>query len=378
VDCVVVGAGSAGLGAAACLIRAGLTVDVLEAGTAVATTWRNRYDSLRLNTLRWLSTAPRGRMPRRYGRWVRRDDYIAYLERYTEKNRISVQTGVRVSQIEACGDGTWVTQTALGPRRSRVVVVASGRDSVPFTPPWPGRDEFAGRLMHSSEYRRPEDLEGCRKVLIVGCGNSGTEIAVELARRTDIQVSLAVRSVPPILPLSRFGIPLHPFAILFRSSPPAKGDLSVLKMMRSVYGPELAPTLPLPSRGPMAHFAATGTALVSDRGFVREVRAGRIEIVPAVEMLKGVEVVLADGSTVQPDVVVAATGFGPSYPHVLKDARVLDERGYPRAWAAPIEGAEGLFFVGNVSPEGTLREHGFEAKRVAKAAAELVGRRCSH
>src|SRR5947208_14638017 len=97
---VIVGAGSAGLAAAAELRRTGVESVLLERGPAVATSWRDRHEDLRLNTVRWLSDLPGLRIPRSAGRWVSRDDYISYLERFAEAHRLAFQPGVHVQRLD--------------------------------------------------------------------------------------------------------------------------------------------------------------------------------------------------------------------------------------------------------------------------------------
>ena len=110
-DLVIVGAGSAGLATAALLRREGLDPLVLEAGPEPGAAWRERYDRLRLHTPRLLSGLPGLRIPRRYGRWVRRDDLLAYFKDYAEDQGVEVRTGVRVERIDA----GWDLETSAGP-----------------------------------------------------------------------------------------------------------------------------------------------------------------------------------------------------------------------------------------------------------------------
>src|SRR4051794_7778851 len=170
----IVGGGSAGLATAALLKESGLDAVVLEAGTEPGSAWRGRYDRLRLHTPRLLSGLPGLRIPRRYGRWVARDDLIEYLRAYVEAHGLDVRTSTRVRRIDPDGDG-WRLETDGGPFNADRVVVATGYNGVPFIPDWPGRDSYEGEMIHSSEYRNPAPFAG-RDVLVVGAGNSGAEI----------------------------------------------------------------------------------------------------------------------------------------------------------------------------------------------------------
>ncbi len=147
-EVVIVGAGSAGLAAAALLRGRGVEPVVLEAGSQPGAVWATRYDRLRLHTPRLLSGLPGLRIPRRFGRWVARDDLVDYFRRYVDHHGIDVRTGVRVERIDRDGGG-WLLETANGAISAETVLVATGYNGEPFVPEWPGRDAFAGELLHS-------------------------------------------------------------------------------------------------------------------------------------------------------------------------------------------------------------------------------------
>lgn len=177
----VIGGGPGGLAAAAALRARGVRTVVLEKSENVGASWRRHYDRLHLHTTRRRSALPGLAMPRRFGRWVSRDDVVRYLEKYVEHHELEVVTGVEVSRIDRTADGTGWQLTATGGRvlTGRAVVVATGYNHTPRTPDWPGRDTFTGELTHASEYRNPAPYAG-KDVLVVGIGNTGAEIAVDL------------------------------------------------------------------------------------------------------------------------------------------------------------------------------------------------------
>src|SRR4051794_14598729 len=119
---VVIGAGPAGLAVAATLARQGQPCVVLDQAESVGASWQGRYDSLRLHTVRWLSGLPGAPIPRRYGRWVARDDFVAYLREYAERFGVRPEFGVEVRRVDRTGSA-WTVQTSHGDWSTPAVVI---------------------------------------------------------------------------------------------------------------------------------------------------------------------------------------------------------------------------------------------------------------
>jgi putative flavoprotein involved in K+ transport len=371
-EVVVVGGGAAGLATAALLQREGLRPLVVEAGPEPGAAWRGRYDRLRLHTPRLLSGLPGLRIPRRYGRWVARDDLLEYFRDYAALHDLDVRLNCRVERID--GPEPWTLETSDGPIAAEQVVVATGYNGVPFVPDWPGRDGFPGELIHSSDYRNPAPFRG-RDLLVVGTGNSGAEIAHDLADGGAARTRLAVRTPPQIVRRATLGVPAQLLGMAIRRLPPDWVD-PVTKAQRRLAIPDLsAQGLPRPAHGVRAAFLATGTTPILDVGIVDAVRRGRVEIVAAVEGFDGPDVLLADGSRIRPDAVIAATGFRAGLEPLVGHLGVLGRRGLPEKTDGE-PALPGLWFVGFVPTlGGQLREGSLAARRVAAAlAAEFAGR----
>lgn len=364
---VVVGAGSAGLATAAALQRAGVEAVVLEQGDGVAASWRSRHEDLRLNTIRWMSGLPGLRLPRSAGRWVSRDDYVAYLDRFARSRRLHIRFGVRVRRVDGAPGG-WRVTTSAGERESDHVVVAGGHDRLPWLPDWPGRDRFGRDVTHVAALRRAADLRG-RRVLLVGAGNSAVEIAGHLVDAGVEALWMSVRTPPNILPRELAGLPLHPLAALSRVLPEGVRDAGARALSRLAFGDLSSYGLPIPRQGPFERMRTTGVTVAVDQGFVGHLKAGRLEIVAAVAGFDGEEVVLRDGRRLRPDIVLAATGYRSGLEPLVGHLGVLDAGGRP--YGGPgAAAAPGLWFVGYHSAiEGTLRRHPAEAARVARAVA---------
>jgi putative flavoprotein involved in K+ transport len=364
---VIVGAGSAGLATGALLRRAGFEPVILEAGPEPGAAWRERYDRLHLHTPRRLSGLPHRRIPRRFGRWVARDGLIEYLREYAVAEGLDVRTGTRVARIERDGDA-WRLDTAHGPVRAENAIVATGYNGAPFVPEWPGLDGFNGELLHSSVYRNPKAFLD-RDVLVVGVGNSGAEIATDVAEGGAARARLSVRTPPQILRRATAGIPAQWIGIAIRKVPPSWVD-PISKAQRRLSIPDLsAQGLPRPEMGVRTSFITTGTTPVLDVGIVDAVRHGRVEVVAAVESFDGPDVLLADGSRIDPDVVIAATGFRAGLDELVGHLDVLDRRGLPVATDGE-PALPGLWFVGfKPTLGGQLREGSIAARHVAAAVA---------
>ncbi|WP_369378266.1 flavin-containing monooxygenase [Streptomyces sp. cg36] len=365
----VIGGGPGGLAVAAALRGRGIRAVVLEKADAVGDSWRHHYDRLHLHTTRRLSALPGLKMPRSFGRWVSRDDMVRYLETYARVHEVETVTGVEVSRVERAGDG-WLLHATGGRRLTgRAVVVATGHNHTPYLPDWPGADGFTGELLHARDYRSPAPYAG-RDVLVVGAGNTGAEIAADLAGGGAGRVRLAVRTAPHILRRSTAGWPAQASGILVRRLPVAVVDRAAGALARLSVPDLSAQGLPRPDTGLYAR-VREGAIPVQDVGLVAAVRSGRVEPVAAVEAFEGGKVVLADGSLLSPEVVVAATGYRRALEPLVGHLGVLDGRGRPtvRGGRAPAN-APGLHFTGFTHPiSGTLRELGIDARKIARAVA---------
>ncbi|THA73197.1 NAD(P)/FAD-dependent oxidoreductase [Streptomyces sp. A0642] len=364
----VIGGGPGGLAAAAALREQGVRAVVLEKSGDVGASWRRHYDRLHLHTTRRWSALPGLPMPRRFGRWVSRDDVVRYLEKYAEHHELEVVTGVEVSRVDPAADGTGWRLTATGGREltGRAVVVATGYNHTPRIPDWPGRDTFTGELLHASDYRNPAPYAG-KDVLVVGVGNTGAEIAVDLVEGGASRVRLAVRTPPHIVRRSTAGWPAQATGILVRRLPVALVDRAGGLMARIAVPDLVAHGLPRPDTGLYSR-VKEGAIPVQDVGLIDAVKGGRVAPVAAVESFDGDAVVLADGTRLTPDAVIAATGYLRALEPLVGHLGVLDARGRPvvHGGRTPKQ-APGLYFTGFTNPiSGMLREMALDARKIAK------------
>jgi putative flavoprotein involved in K+ transport len=326
----------------------------------VGASWRGHYDRLRLHTTRRMSALPGLAIPRSFGRWVARDRLVRYLEKYAEFHELDIVTGVEVTRVEPAADGNGWLLRATGGREllARAVVVATGYNHTPKLPSWPGRETYGGELRHAAEYRNAAPYKG-KDVLVVGVGNTGAEIAVDLVEGGAQRVRLSVRTAPHIVRRSTLGWPSQASGVLFRRLPTALVDSAARIVSLKPKG------LPLPEKG-LASRAREGAIPVQDVGLVAALRRGSVEPVAAVASFEDTTVVLADGSHLTPDAVIAATGYRRGLEDLVGHLGLLDAAGSPvkrRGRAAP-----GLYFTGYTNPlSGMLREVARDAPRIARA-----------
>jgi putative flavoprotein involved in K+ transport len=371
----VVGGGPGGLATAYALRARGVRAVVLERSDRVGASWRRHYDRLHLHTTRRLSALPGLPMPRRFGRWPARDDVVRYLEKYAEHHALEIVTGVEVSRIDRTPDGTGWLLHATGGREltGAAVVVATGFNHTPYVPDWPGREDYTGEFLHACDYRDAGPFAG-RDVLVVGVGNTGAEIAVDLVEGGAARVRLAVRTAPHIVRRSTAGWAAQYTGVLVRRLPVPLVDALARPLARLSVPDLSAHGLPRPDTGLYSR-VTEGAIPVQDVGLIDAVRAGRVEVVAAVEGFEGGKVVLADGSRVEPDAVVAATGYVRALEGLVGHLGVLDARGRPVVHGARSpQGAPGLYFTGFTNPiSGMLRELALDAVRIAKAVTRKGG-----
>ncbi|QIJ60775.1 ArsO family NAD(P)H-dependent flavin-containing monooxygenase [Streptomyces sp. JB150] len=289
VDVVVAGGGQAGLAAGYHLRRQGLDFVVLDADPAPGGAWQHMWDSLRLFSPAAHSSLPGRLMPARPGEtYPDAGHVVEYLADYEKRYDLPVQHGIRVEAVRRDGERLLVEADA-GTWRARAVVSATGTWSRPFLPAVPGRALFSGRQLHTVDYRRPADFAG-QRVLVVGGGNSGAQIAADLALAGDVEVIWATRRPPRFLADDIDGRVLFDVATARRRA---------LDEGRTDTG---------------------GVAALGDIVAVPPVRAARdaglLTARPMFARLTATGVQWADGGRADADAVIWCTGFRPALAHL--------------------------------------------------------------
>jgi len=367
-DVVIIGAGPGGVSAAVCLHDLGIRPLLIDRADHVAASWRGRYDRLKLNTGRQFSHLPNRPYPKGTPTFPTRDQVVAYLDHHAREDGIALRLGTSVKRIDRSSRG-WRLTTSAGDIDARQVVVATGYENSPVVPDWQGKDRFTGELMHSSAYRNPGPFVD-KQVLVVGAGSSAMEIAHDLATGGAAKVWLAVRTPPNIilrtlpggLPGDLMATPLYHFPVRF-------ADAIARAARRAAIGDLTSFGLPVPNEGIFSRSARLGRApAILDIEVIDAIKNSAIEVVAAVSALGGGSVTLADGTVLDPDVVIAATGYKRGLEQLVGHLGVLDERGNPRA-LAPVPAAEGLQFLGFLARPSLIGYMGKQSKRMAKQIA---------
>lgn len=364
---IVIGAGFNGLSAAYELKKIGAQPVILDASSESATAWRNRHDQLRLNTHRLISYLPGMRMPRRFGAFPARDDVVQYLQAYERFLDVPIHRNVRIQRIDRHANG-WRLTASDGIWSARHVVIATGNERVPVIPAWPGRDDFTGELIHSAHFGNVDRYRN-QRVLVVGAGNSGTDVLNHLVRIKTKELWVSVRNGPTILPNRVLGFSLQLSSPLMIPLPARAVDFLMAVTERMAFGDLRKYNLPKHPDGVATRLIKEDVAPAFDDGFVAALRAGMVTVLPKIDRFKGDAVHLDGGQSVQPDVVISATGYSPGLEPMVGHLGVLRESGKPiYSGDGSHPEFEGLWFMG-MTPRlpGVLYSARHEASGIARA-----------
>ncbi|MCA9638091.1 MAG: NAD(P)/FAD-dependent oxidoreductase [Myxococcales bacterium] len=365
---VVLGAGPSGLAVAACLRRRGLNPTILERSEAVGSTWRNHYRRLHLHTVKEHSALPGLGWPEQVPTYPARQDVVDYLEAYAAKFELLPRFGEEVTRVRREGDAWELTHTS-GSTRADAVVVCTGYNRVPHEPTWPGEEGFTGAILHASKYLDGSPFRG-KRALVVGAGNTGAEIALDLWEHGASSVELCIRGPVHVVPRDLLGLPAQITSLrIMQHLPPKLADKITLSLLRFVVGDLSRWGIRRPKLGPVSQVLREKQIPLIDVGTVALIRQGKIVVIPGIERFDAEGVHTVDGAAHPVDVVILATGYRAGIAAFLEESEgLLDERGYPTVFGA--EAAPGLFFVGFRNPlTGQIHDIAREAERVAAAIA---------
>ncbi len=369
---LIIGAGPAGLAVAGELAHRKQSFMIIEASEYVGYSWRQHYDRLHLHTVKEYSALPHFPFPASYPTYPSRLQMVEYLEQYTAHFNIRPRFEQRVVSIRRAPTGRgWVVQTQTDTFTAEQVVVAAGYNREPNIPELPGQRDFRGIIWHSYEYRNGAPFRD-ENVLVVGMGNTGAELALDLLDYGARPV-ISVRRPINITRRDTFGRPTQPMAIFLNRFPNWFYDLVTGVAQKLTIGNLSAYGLGKPDH-PASYDTRRGKIPVIDVGTLDRIKSGAIKVVPAVQQVNARTVTFSDGHELPFDAIVLATGYRPGLADLLGpdlSRQVLNETDYPRRLWFTEPDLKGLYFLGYSTPlTGILYNIGQEAGSIANTIVE--------
>lgn len=357
----IIGAGSSGLVAAKVLRENSVMFDWFEMGSGVGGNWRYNndngrsaaYDSLHIDTSKDRMAYADFPMPKALPNYLHHRQVLEYFERYAEHFGLIqfVTFRTRVNHVARLSDGGYKVSTEnidTGVRKTDVygaVLVCSGHHWCPKIPEFPG--EFKGKMFHSRNYRRPDGFKD-KHVLILGIGNSGADIACDVAS-VAARTFLSSRRGAHIIPRYLLGRPADKWTTPIISRLPLRVQQMLFSLVvwlsrgrQSSYG------LPVPSARILTEHPTLSTELLP------LIKTGRVRLKPAVERLNGTEVIFADDSREHVDVFIYATGYRISFPFLADDLLSVKENCVGLYGKVVQPDYPGLYFIGLIQPLGAI------------------------
>lgn len=364
-DILVIGAGPAGLATSACLRREGLAHVVLEREGQVAHAWERHYERLHLHTTKTHSGLPMNPWPKAAPRYPAREQVMQYLQAYAAEHQVAPRLGVTVHAVQRRGD-RFAVDTSAGMMTPRIVVMATGYNAVPTLPSIPGLDSFSGLAIHAANYKNAAPYRG-KRTLVVGCGNSGAEIALDLAEH-GVDAAMVVRAPVHVVPRDMFGRPIQHTNILLSYLPLGLRDAIAMATIGWVVGDLSRWGIVRPVMGPNRMIQEFGRIPILDIGTIAMIKRGKIRVLPAVQEILTDRVRFAGGAQHSFEAIIFATGYTSALSKVIEGFETIaDARGRPHRFGEE-SGIAGLYFVGFKNPPtGALREIALEAPRVARS-----------
>lgn len=369
---LIIGAGPAGLAMAGRLRRLAIPFEIIERSQRIANAWHEHYDRLHLHTVKERSHLPGLPFPADYPRYVPREKLVAYYEQYAQHFEIQPHFGVEVVTITKEAN-LWKVQTKAGKTyESEQVILATGVNRVVNRPKFAGEEDFQGSILHSRAYKNAAPFLG-QRVLVVGMGNTGAEIALDLSEH-GIEAFLCVRKTVNIVPRDFLGNPTQLTALRLSKLPTWLSDWIAIQVRKFALGDLSKFGLTFPKVSPTEQLRRTGQTPVVDIGTVAQIKQGNIKVVPGISYFTDKSIVFDNGEMQQIDSVILATGYRPNLEKLIANADDLcDKQGIPRHIIGEGKYA-GLHFLGfdNYTPGGILGVINRDSEMIAEHLDSLI------
>lgn len=360
---VIVGAGAAGLAVAACLRRRRVPLVILDQDKNIGSAWLKRYERLHLHTHKNHSSLPYLSFPRHYPPYPSRLQFADYLEIYAKKFRLEPRFDERVRSIMRRGD-LWSSRAKRSDYVSRNLVIATGYSQKPVVPALKGKTSFTGQILHSSSYKNGEPFSG-QNVLVVGCGNSGGEIALDL-HEYGAKVSMSIRGPVNVIPRDVFGVSSHRLSVMMRHLPTEMADALSAPLVKMTMGDLTPYGLEGTTKGPLTQIKEEARVPLLDIGTMKLIKEGQISVFKEIDYLQEENVYFMGGAHKSFDAIILATGFKHNVGTFFRDLnQLVDESGNIKSSGTQTE-LPGVYFCGfHNAPYGFIREIGIEAKQIS-------------
>lgn len=372
---IIVGAGPSGLATAACLKQQGVPFMVLERSNCIASLWQKRtYDRLKLHLPKQFCQLPNFPFPQEFPEYPTKKQFINYLESYAKHFEINPRFNECVQSAKYDEtNGLWRVETVSNGNEveyiCRSLVVATGENAECVVPDIEGLSKFKGEVIHACDYKSGEGFRG-KKVLVVGCGNSGMELSLDLCNH-NASPSIVLRSSVHVLPREVFGKSTFGLAVMMMKWLPVWiVDKILLILAWLVFGNIEKYGLKRPLEGPLELKNTKGKTPVLDIGTLEKIRSGHIKVVPGIKRFTNGCVELVNGEKSQVDAVVLATGYRSNVPSWLKEGEFFSKNGFPKSpFPNGWKGTVGLYAVG-FTKRG-LSGSSYDAKQIAQDIAQV-------
>jgi cation diffusion facilitator CzcD-associated flavoprotein CzcO len=367
---VIVGGGAAGLSSAGALKILGIESTVLDGEERIGASWSNRYERLHLHTVRQFSGLAHFPLPARYPKYVSKDQYAEYLQAYVEHFSLNVALGCKVQRvgIDVNSDPkrpAYLVETERDTWRTHDVVIATGMYRHPLSPTFAGLDDYQGSVSHASAYSTGRNFAG-KRVLVVGIGNTGAEIAADLVEQGASFVAISVRTSPSVVPREVLGRPVQVSGILLSRLPPRLADGIGRRISRLALGDLTRYGLRAPEWAPFS----SKRVPVIDVGFVENLKRERISVRPNISQFTQTGTVFVDGRREDFDAVIFATGYSTGLDRLIDIPGLLNEAAYPKFASGRPTSQPGFYFIGFLrSNRGHLFELSIDSRRLAASIA---------
>ncbi|MBV6652958.1 MAG: NAD(P)/FAD-dependent oxidoreductase [Mameliella sp.] len=371
---LIIGAGPAGLAIAGRLRKRGLEFTMIEQSDEVGHAWHHHYDRVHLHTVKAFSHLPYRPFPDHYPLYVSRQQLVDYMEEYASHFNIQPLFGHSLERVTR-EEGHWVASCSNGVVfEAGQVVFATGVNRIPNIPHFENQEDFSGQIIHSRAYKNAVPFQG-ETVLVMGMGNTGAEIALDLSE-AGVKTLISVRGTVNIVPRDFLGRPTQKTALALAKLPTGIGDW-IGKQVQSLAFGDLRPFgLKRSALPPARQLRETGKTPVIDIGTVDAIKAGKIKVVPELKAFTPDGAIFEDGSEHHFTSVVLATGYYARLEAFLPQSESLfNEDLLPKSCIG--QGPHhGLYFLGfdNYQPGGILGVVYRDSEHIADAIeAQLVG-----